>query len=1154
MGQPEFIHLRVHSAYSLSEGAIKIPDLLSLCEQHNMPAVALTDSRNLFGALEFSIAASKVGLQPIIGCQLLVDRPEDCGGKSSHRTSAQRPTFDTLVLLAQNQLGYRNLVKLVSRSFLETPPEEKAHIQFSDLVGRTDGIIALTGGPEGAIGRLLADGQDAAANLMTEKLKGLFEGRLYIELLRHGCPEEDQVDSALIDLAFAHDLPVVATNDCYFADDSMYEAHDALLCIADSAHIDQEDRRRLTPLHGFRSQKEMQEAFSDIPEAISNTVVIAQRCAFMPVEHAPILPAFPTLNGRSEAEQLRTESEEGLEKRLEALGIEGDEAKPYWDRLDFELGVILEMGFPGYFLIVADFIQWSKNHGIPVGPGRGSGAGSVVAWALTITDLDPLKFGLLFERFLNPERVSMPDFDIDFCQDRRDEVIHYVQEKYGKERVAQIITFGKLQARAVLRDVGRVLGMPYGYVDRICKLIPFNPAHPPTLQEALDVEPELRRLRSDDEQVARLLDIGLKLEGLYRHASTHAAGVVIGDQPLDEFVPMYRDPRSDMAATQFSMKYAEAAGLVKFDFLGLKTLTVLDKAVALIKEGGVSIDLAAIPFKDEKTFEMLGRGDTVGVFQLESTGMRDVLRQMKPDCFEDIIALVALYRPGPMDNIPRYIACKHGEEEPDYLHPELEGILTETFGVMIYQEQVMQIAQVLSGFSLGNADLLRRAMGKKIKAEMDAQRNIFVDGAKARGVDGAQAAQIFEQVNKFAGYGFNKSHAAAYALVAYQTAWLKANYPVEFLAASMTLDMGNTDKLKVFKDEIRKLEIDLLPPNINESFGMFSVRQPVAGEEKGAIRYALAAVKNVGAQAMDALVEERQANGPFQDIWDFAERVGGKVANKRQLENLIRAGAFECLDINRRKLMEGVDIILKTANAAEREREDNQVNLFGGDSGLKIVQQQTLPEVDDWPKIERLNEEVSAVGFYLSAHPLDSYGSTLERLGVVPFSSLTAASAGSRPKLAGVVEEKRERTSAKGNRFAFVKFSGRDGIFEVVMFSEVLTASRELLDSSRPLLVACEVRVDGGEIKLNAVGVSDLDQAVARSGAGLKVRLDSEDSLEALKRALDGGKQGRGQVRLVLNIDRQQSVELALPGSYLISADMRSAVESVPGVLELRDI
>ncbi|MBK18967.1 MAG: DNA polymerase III subunit alpha [Rhodospirillaceae bacterium] len=1154
MDLPDFIHLRVHSAYSLSEGAIKIPDLVALCKEHAMPAVALTDSGNLFGALEFSIAACKAGLQPIIGCQILVDRPVDCGETAHLRANGSQSAYDNLILLAQNQIGYRNLVKLASLSFLGTLPEEKAHIRFDDLSEYTEGLIALTGGFSGGLGRLLADGQDSAANILAEKLETLFPGRLYVELMRHGWPTDDRVDAALIDLAYSRNLPVVATNDCHFSDSSMFEAHDALLCIADGAHIDQEDRRRLTPLHGFRSQSEMVEAFADIPEAITNTVVIAQRCAFMPEEHPPMLPAFPTVGGMSEADQLEADAKDGLNIRLKDLGISDSEAEPYRDRLNFELGVINDMGFPGYFLIVADFIQWAKNQGIPVGPGRGSGAGSVVAWALTITDLDPLQFGLLFERFLNPERVSMPDFDIDFCQDRRDEVIRYVQEKYGDERVAQIITFGKLQARAVLRDVGRVLGMPYGYVDRICKLIPFNPAHPPTLQEALDGEPELRRLRDEDEQVARLLDIGLKLEGLYRHASTHAAGVVIGDQALDEFVPLYRDPRSDMAATQFSMKYAEAAGLVKFDFLGLKTLTVLDRAVELLEQGGISFDLATLPLNDEKTFEMLGKGDTVGVFQLESTGMRDVLRQMKPDCFEDIIALVALYRPGPMDNIPRYIACKHGHEEPDYLHPDLEGILTETFGVMIYQEQVMQIAQVLSGFTLGNADLLRRAMGKKIKSEMEAQRNIFVEGAIARGVDGAQAAQIFDQVDKFAGYGFNKSHAAAYALVAYQTAWLKANHPVEFLAASMTLDMGNTDKLKVFKDELQSLDIELLPPEINESDAYFSVRQPIQGEERGAVRYALAAIKNVGVQAMETLVGERNTNGPYADVFEFAERVGIKVVNKRLIENLIRAGAFEALESNRRKLLEGVETIIKTASAAERERADQQESLFGGDKNLLATQRQSLPDIEDWPKIERLGEEADAIGFFLSEHPMDSYGGALDRLSVVPHTSLTSASAGTRPKLAGIVESKRERTSAKGNKFAFVELSSRDGGFEVVVFSEVLAASRELLEQGQPVLLTCDVRVEGNDVKLNAVTISDLNAAVANAGAGLKVHINSENSFEALKQALDRGKQGHGQVRLVLDIDQMQTVELALPGNYLISPDIRSMIESVPGVTELRDI
>jgi len=1153
MSHAEFVHLRVHSAYSLSEGAIKIPDLVRLCRENGMPAVAVTDTGNLFGALEFAEAASKAGIQPIIGCQLAIARPDEFVGAAPAAGMVARRTLDNLVLLVKDETGYRNLLKLVSGAFLDTEPGERPHVSMSRLEALSDGLLALSGGPDGAVARLLADGQMEAAEACLERLAAVFPGRFYVELQRHGREEEARIEGDLIDLAFARDLPLVATNDCYFATPEMYEAHDALLCIADGAHVADDNRRRLTPEHGFRTAAEMREAFADLPEAIVNTLAIARRCAFMPEPHDPMLPAFPTEDGRSEAEQLRTEAEEGLRLRLAARDIDGEAAEVYWKRLHFELDVIVEMGFPGYFLIVADFIQWAKGEGIPVGPGRGSGAGSVVAWALTITDLDPLEFGLLFERFLNPERVSMPDFDIDFCQDRRDEVIGYVQRKYGAAHVSQIITFGKLQARAVLRDVGRVLGMPYGQVDRICKLVPFNPAHPPTLAQALEAEPELRRLRSEDEQVDRLIDIGMKLEGLYRHASTHAAGVVIGERPLDEIVPLYRDPRSHMPATQFSMKYAEMAGLVKFDFLGLKTLTVLARAVDLLREGGVKLDLAALPLDDAKTFEMLGRGDTVGVFQLESAGMRDVLRQMRPDTFKDIIALVALYRPGPMDNIPRYIACKHGREEPDYLHPDIEEILRETFGVMIYQEQVMQIAQVLSGFTLGGADLLRRAMGKKIRSEMEAQRNAFVEGAVARGVDAGRAAQIFDQVDKFAGYGFNKSHAAAYALVAYQTAWLKANHPVEFLAASMTLDLGNTDKLNIFRQELTRQRIALLPPDINDSGVTFGVRRAAEPERTGAIRYALAAVKNVGAAAMGAVVAEREANGAFRDVYDFAERVGAKAANKRQLESLIRAGAFDSLDLNRRRLLDGVDILLKTATSAERERDTKQTSMFDGDVGLE-KSHEPLPDVEDWPAIERLNQEFDSVGFYLSAHPLDAYGGMLERLGVVPFESLTAAAAGSHPKLAGVVVRKQERTSAKGNRFAFVSLSGPAGVFEVIVFADVLATARDLLEPGRTLLLTCEARADGDGVRLSASGIEALDDAVARAAAGLKVHIDRFDALDGLKRAIDAGTRGRGRVRLVLDIDDQQSVELALPGGYAISAEMRAAISGVPGVVELRDI
>ncbi|MCF6197771.1 MAG: DNA polymerase III subunit alpha, partial [Emcibacter sp.] len=676
------------------------------------------------------------------------------------------------VLLAQTEAGYKNLMHLVSKAHLDSEPHETPQISLSDLDGHTADIICLSGGPSGPVGKYLQTAgatsrQKADADL--KKLIILFPERLYMEIMRHGMALEQQTEAAFIDMAYAHDIPLVATNQVFFPDKKMYQAHDALLCIAEGKYVEQDDRRKLTPEHYFKSAQEMAALFADLPEAINNTVVIAQRCAFKVLEVDPILPGY-TDGDKSEEDALADLSRAGLGLRLINHVYDGEMdaakqealAKPYLERLEFELKIIIQMGFPGYFLIVADFIQWSKKNDIPVGPGRGSGAGSVVAWALMITDLDPLRFGLLFERFLNPERVSMPDFDIDFCQDKRDRVIRYVQDKYGHEQVAQIITFGKLQAKAVIRDVGRVLQMPYGQVDRLSKLIPANPANPPTLAEALASEPKLKYERDNDEATAHLIELALQLEGLFRHASTHAAGVVIGDRPLDQLVPLYRDPKSDMPVTQFNMKFVERAGLVKFDFLGLKTLTVLAKAVAHIARRDITVNLEQVPLDDAPSYDLFSSGKTTGVFQLESSGMQNVLTQLKPDTFEDIIAVVALYRPGPMENIPRYIACKHGDEDPDYLHPLLEGILTETYGVIIYQEQVMQIAQILADYSLGEADLLRRAMGKKIAEEMDKQRSRFQEGADKKGVDPKQAASIFDQVAKFAGYGFNKSHAAAY--------------------------------------------------------------------------------------------------------------------------------------------------------------------------------------------------------------------------------------------------------------------------------------------------------------------------------------------------------------------------------------------------------
>jgi DNA polymerase-3 subunit alpha len=1158
MPHADFVHLRAHSAYSLSAGAIKTKELVALAKRHEMPALAITDSGNLFGALEFALAASEAGVQAIIGCEIGLRRAD--GNGNGRAKGGPAPPPDSVILLAQSERGYRNLLKLVSKSFLETEGGEPPQLELDALAGLSEGLLLLTGGPAGPVGRLLLEGQGAAAEAMLLRLAGLFPGRLYVELMRHGLAAEDRIEPALFDLAYRHRLPLVATNGVFFADAGFYEAHDVLLCIAEGTVVGAPNRRRLTPHHRFKSPAEMRLLFADVPEAVDNTLVIARRCAFMPESRKPILPPFRTASGRGEEAELRAMAEAGLARRMAAQvfapGMSESEravaAEPYRQRFAFELDVIVSMGFAGYFLIVAEFIQWAKGEGIPVGPGRGSGAGSVVAWALTITDLDPLRFGLLFERFLNPERVSMPDFDIDFCQDRRDEVIRHVQEKYGRDRVAQIITFGTLQARAVLRDVGRVLEMPYGQVDRLCKLVPYNPANPVKLQQAIDGEPQLQQMRDSDESVARLIAIAVKLEGLYRHASTHAAGVVIGDRPLDELVPLYRDPRSDMPVTQFNLKYVELAGLVKFDFLGLKTLTVLARALDLLRARGIELDLSALPLDDKPTYELFGHGDTVGVFQMEGQGMRDALRKLRADRFEDIIAVNALYRPGPMENIPRYIAVKHGEERPDYLHPSLEPILAETHGIMIYQEQVMRIAQVLSGYSLGGADLLRRAMGKKIKAEMEAQRKAFIEGAVARGVAERVAEHIFEQVAKFAGYGFNKSHAAAYALVAYQTAYLKANHPVEFLAASMTLDLGNTDKLNVFRGECDRLGIKLLPPDINRSEVEFAVEATPQGM---AIRYALAAVKGVGAQAMRQLVDERRARGPFRNLLDLAQRLDVKSFNRRQFECLAKAGAFDGLNRNRAQTFAASEMLLRHAAAATSERESQQVNLFGEDDGP--ARGPGLPAIEDWPPIERLQHEFDAIGFYLSSHPLDAYGKSLDRVGVVRFADLPARLAAGGPtrfKLAGVVIGRKERTSARGNRFAFVQMSDASGVFEVMMFSEVLTQVRALLDGGQPLLVHVDVRSEEEALRLTAQRAEPLDSVVAHAAAGLKVFLGESDALSPLRGLMQREGGGRGRVTVVVPVPPAREVEIVLPGGFKISPKTRAAVKSLRGILDVHDI
>ena len=1139
MAIADFVHLRVHSAYSLLEGAIHISGLAALCRELEMPAVAVTDTNNLFGAMEFSSAAAEAGVQPIIGCQLRVGADDE----------------GTLAVLVQNEAGYRNMLHLLATAYLEG--ERAQRVSMDALAAHGDGLIVLTGGADGPLGRQLAEGRKDAAEALAVRLAAAFPGRIYVEIMRHGLEVEASIEPALLDLAYGLDLPIVATNDCHFADAGMFEAHDALICIADGALVSDEERRRLTPEHHFKSAAEMRALFEDLPEAVDNTMVIARRCAFMVECREPILPPYDCGQGRSEEDELRAQARAGLDRRLAERGAtdgHGHADKAYRDRLDYELDVIMNMGFSGYFLIVADFIRWAKEHGIPVGPGRGSGAGSVVSWALTITDLDPLRFGLLFERFLNPERISMADFDVDFCQDRRDEVLGYVQEKYGRDRVAQIITFGKLQARAVLRDVGRVLEIPYSQVDRICKLVPNNPADPLTLDQAIAREPLLGGMIENDESVSRLVGIARKLEGLYRHASTHAAGVVIGDRPLSELIPLYSDSRSDMPVTGFNMKSVESAGLVKFDFLGLKTLTVLARAVEFVNQGsgGMKVDLTNLPLDDEPTFRMISQGETTGVFQLESSGMRDVLRNLKPDTFEDIIAVVALYRPGPMGNIPSYIRRKHGEEESDYPYPNLEGILKETFGIMIYQEQVMQIAQELSGYTLGGADILRRAMGKKIKKEMNRQRQTFVDGAVARGVPAAKASNIFDQVAKFAGYGFNKSHAAAYALVAYQTAYMKANHPVAFMAASMALDMGDTDKLNVFKEELKRLGVPLLAPDVNSSEDSFTV-------EGDGIRYALAAIKNVGQAAMETLVSERRRGGPFKDLSDLAGRLDSRALNKRQLENLVRAGALDSLNPNRRQVYEAIDAIMGAASAAARERESGQIGLFGGDGGDGGADLR-IPKTADWAKMERLTHEFEAIGFYLTGHPLDSYAKCLGRIQARASADVFAEGRSGPVTMAGTVMAKRERTSSRGSRYAFVQFSDTAGNFEVTVFSEVLSAARDFLEVGNSLYIKASAEFEGESVRFTAHALEPLERVASRAGAGLKVTVDEATSLPLLREVLDrvggnkGDGNGKGRVLVVSRIDAGREVEMRLPERYLISPLVLHAVEDIPGIAAVEEI
>ena len=1131
------------------EGALKMKETAKRCREMRMPALAITDSNNLCGALEFCETVVKAGVQPIVGATLDLDL-----GLAAQPGRRGFETDGTVVLLAQSEAGYRNLCRLTSSAFLDVEPTDTPHIKADLLERHAGGLLCLTGGPSGALNRLIVDGRGGEAKAWFERLHGLFGDRLYVELQRHGLPEEAAAEPVLLDLAYAAGVGIVATNEPYFLERSMHESHDALLAISEGSYVLEPDRRKLTPEHYFKAPDEMAETFADLPEALETTIAVARRCAFRVTTHAPILPDFGD-GSQDESEILAEQARDGLAKRLEALEKLDEMSgthEEYAERLDYELGVINRMGFPGYFLIVSDFIKWAKEHGIPVGPGRGSGAGSVVAWALTITNLDPLKYDLLFERFLNPERVSMPDFDIDFCQERRGEVIDYVRDKYGHDTVAQIITFGTLQPRAVVRDLGRVMQMPLGQVDRLAKLVPVNPANPINLTDGLAQTPELQEARRREPAVNELFSKALDLEGLYRNASTHAAGVVIGDRPLVELVPLYRDPRSEMPATQFTMKWAEKAGLVKFDFLGLKTLTVIDRALGFLRQQGVELDLETLPVTDEAAYKPLGDGQSVGVFQLESSGMRDALRKLAPDSIEELTAIISLYRPGPMKNIDMFVNRKFGREKIEYPHPLLESILENTYGVIIYQEQVMQIAQVLSGYSLADADLLRRAMGKKDREAMARETERFVKGAVANGVDERTARGIFDLVNEFAGYGFNKSHAAAYALISYHTAYLKAHHPTEFMAALMSLDIANVEKLAMFYQDAKRIGVEVEPPCVNRSGADFEVAD-------GKVQYALGALKNVGLEAMRHVVAVREEGGPFRDIIDFAKRVDTRIVNKRAFENLARGGAFDCLRVDRATAFANASLMQSIAARATEERQSSQVSLFG--EATTEIDEPELEPATPWTMVESLDEELGAVGFYLGGHPLDEFEETFKRLKptfAVDLDSLPYNKTAAR--MVGIVRKRQERMNKRGRRFAFLSMSDPTGDYEIMVFDEMLALKRDVMTAGDAVTVTVKIEDNGGEKRLVLSGIEPLRKVEVARVEGLRIRLRSatgealDDVSSTLHRLKGAPSELEGYVEIVAPLDETNEGRWRLPGRYGVDAKIRQAIKANPVVETIEDI
>ncbi len=1052
-----FNHLKIHTQYSICEGATRIDDLQEYSKKNKIKSLGLCDTSNLCGALEFAEKISKSGTQPIVGTQINFKINE---------------TIGLLPLFALNESGYKNIIELSSSSYLENDELSDPHVGFELLLNNSDGVAIFSGTVFGLFGKLFDKGKFTEINELYSKIKSTFGDRFYLEIQRHNDQNETGFEKFNLKKSLDLEIPIIATNEVFYLNKDMYEAHDALICIGNKTYVNEKNRLRLTDQHYLKTNMEMSELFADLPEALENNYNFPLRCNYRPLFSNPILPNISSNKDGNADEILKKDSIQGLKVKFNKIfSLSDDELennnsyKEYKKRLNHELSIIISMKYSSYFLIVADYIKWAKNNDIPVGPGRGSGAGSLVAWCLSITDVDPIKFNLIFERFLNPDRISMPDFDIDFCEDKRDQVFEYLTTKY-KDSVAHIITFGKLKARMVIRDVGRVLGLAYGFVDSISKMIPFDPSRPQNLSQCIAGEPRLQKLINDDPRVKKLTDLSLKLEGLNRNVATHAAGVVIADKKLTEVVPLYKDVSADLLlpSTQFDMYSAENAGLVKFDFLGLKTLTVINNTQKLIQKKNKEFYIENINYEDQKVFDLMSTGNTVGLFQIESAGMREALVQMKPNHIEDIIALVALYRPGPMSNIPTYNDCKHGKQKPDYLHPLLEDILKPTYGVIIYQEQVMQIAQKLSGFTAGQADLLRRAMGKKKRAELEKQKQGFIAGAVKNGIAKDVAAGIFLKIEPFAEYGFNKSHAAAYAIISYQTAFLKTYYPKEFIAASMTMDISNQNKLSEFYEELKRLNIEIVRPDINECFADFKTID-------NKFYYALGGIKAVGYEAISNIVKERISNGKFKSIQDFINRVNPKDINKLQLEGLVKAGAFDSLNVNRQALFNSIpSLIAKNKNIFDN-KSANQIDLFSED---EKIQDEIVFKIQDWEFEERLSKEFEAVGFFISDHPLNQFTEIFNDYKIIDYSSFVINEKLKDTNIAATLLKIQERKTSKGNSYAVLKLTDLKSVFELFIFSDILELNRNILKEGSSLFLTIVKNISNEENRLTRINVQKI--------------------------------------------------------------------------------